>query len=186
MLHVVTTGAYYPPVVTTWKIFTTEAFYLTTGTLCSGDDTIDNITLKMDLLSRGNWISSSYSTDGRNLRTIVITVSRTILAEYCVSAKSSVFLLGLILLHNTRIFGILDQIGDHFGGVDDDIYKSLIVMFSVDEDENLDKKKTGRKYKRWHRNLVLFQYWQILVSSDILALNWDWNTTSLYSIHLHI
>ena len=54
----------------------------------------------------------------------------------------------LILLHNTRIFGILDQIGDHFGGVDDDIYKSLIVMFSVDEDENLDKKKTGRKYKR--------------------------------------
>ena len=113
--------------------------------MCSGDDTIDNITLKMDLLSRGNWISSSYSTDGRNLRTIVITVSRTILAEYCVSAKSSVFLLGLILLHNTRIFGILDQIGDH---LDNNIYKSLIVMLSVDEDENLDKKKTGRKYKR--------------------------------------
>ena len=89
----------------------------------------------------------------------------------------------LILLHNTRIFGILDQIGDH---LDNNIYKSLIVMLSVDEDENLDKKKTGRKYKRWHRNLVLFQYWQILVSSDILALNWDWNTTSLYSIHLHI
>ena len=121
---------------------------MTTGTLCSGDDTIDNITLKMDLLSRGNWISSSCSTDGRNLRTIVITVSRTILAEYCASAKSSVFLLGLILLQNTRIFGILDQIGDHLGGVDDNIYKSLIMMFSVDEDENLDKKKTGRKYKR--------------------------------------
>ena len=51
----------------------------------------------------------------------------------------------LILLHNTRIFGILDQIGDH---LDNNIYKSLIVMLSVDEDENLDKKKTGRKYKR--------------------------------------
>ena len=35
MLHAVTTGAYYPPVVTTWKILTTGAFYLTTGTLCS-------------------------------------------------------------------------------------------------------------------------------------------------------
>ena len=34
MLHVVTTGAYYP-VVTTWKIFTTGASYLTTGTLCN-------------------------------------------------------------------------------------------------------------------------------------------------------
>ena len=31
MLHVVTTGAYYPPLVTTWKIFTTGAPYLTTG-----------------------------------------------------------------------------------------------------------------------------------------------------------
>ena len=79
MLHVVTTGAYYPPVVTTWKILTTGASYLTTGILCSGDNTIDNITLKMDLLSRGNWISSSCSTDWRNLRTIVITVSRTTL-----------------------------------------------------------------------------------------------------------
>ena len=29
MLHVVTTGAYYPPVVTTKKIFTTGASYLT-------------------------------------------------------------------------------------------------------------------------------------------------------------
>ena len=54
----------------------------------------------------------------------------------------------LILLEITRIFGILDQLGDHLGGVDDNIYKSLTVMFSVDEDENLDKKKTGRKYKR--------------------------------------
>ena len=36
MLQVVTTGAYYPLVVfTTWKIFTTGASYLTTGTLCS-------------------------------------------------------------------------------------------------------------------------------------------------------
>ena len=35
MLHAVTTGAYNPPVVTTWKIFTTGASYLTTGTLCS-------------------------------------------------------------------------------------------------------------------------------------------------------
>ena len=35
MLHVVTTGAYYLPVVTTWKILTTEASYLTTGTLCN-------------------------------------------------------------------------------------------------------------------------------------------------------
>ena len=36
MLHLVTTGAYYPPVVTAWKISTTGASYLTTGTLCSG------------------------------------------------------------------------------------------------------------------------------------------------------
>ena len=35
MLHVVTTGAYHPPVVTTWKILTTGTSYLTTGTLCS-------------------------------------------------------------------------------------------------------------------------------------------------------
>ena len=35
MLHVVTTGAYYPPVVITWKILTTGASYLTTGTLCT-------------------------------------------------------------------------------------------------------------------------------------------------------
>ena len=36
MLHVVTTGAYYPPVVTTWKILTTGASQLTAGPLCSG------------------------------------------------------------------------------------------------------------------------------------------------------
>ena len=36
MLHVVTTGAYYPPVVTTWKILTTEASQLTAGPLCKG------------------------------------------------------------------------------------------------------------------------------------------------------
>ena len=36
MLHVVTTGAYYPPVVTTWKILTTGASQLTAGSLCSG------------------------------------------------------------------------------------------------------------------------------------------------------
>ena len=35
MLHVVTAGAYYTPVVTTWKILTTGASYLTTGTLCN-------------------------------------------------------------------------------------------------------------------------------------------------------
>ena len=35
MLHVVTTRAYYPPVVTTWKILTTGASYLTAGALCS-------------------------------------------------------------------------------------------------------------------------------------------------------
>ena len=35
MLHVLITGAYYPPVVTTWKILTTGAFYLTTGALYS-------------------------------------------------------------------------------------------------------------------------------------------------------
>ena len=35
MLHVVTAGAYYPPVFTTWKIFTTGASYLTKGTLCN-------------------------------------------------------------------------------------------------------------------------------------------------------
>ena len=35
MLHVVTTGAYYPPVVTTWKILTTGASQLTAVSLCS-------------------------------------------------------------------------------------------------------------------------------------------------------
>ena len=35
MLHVVTTGAYYPPVVTTWKNFTKVASYLTMGTFCN-------------------------------------------------------------------------------------------------------------------------------------------------------
>ena len=35
MLHVVTTGAYYPPVVTTWKILTTGASQLTAGPLCT-------------------------------------------------------------------------------------------------------------------------------------------------------
>ena len=34
MLHVVTTGAYYRPVVTTWKILTTGASLLTVGPLC--------------------------------------------------------------------------------------------------------------------------------------------------------
>ena len=36
MLHVVTTGAYYPPVVTNWKILTTGASQLTAVSLCSG------------------------------------------------------------------------------------------------------------------------------------------------------
>ena len=35
MHKVVTTGAHYPPVVITWKILTTGASYLTTGTLCT-------------------------------------------------------------------------------------------------------------------------------------------------------
>ena len=35
MLHVVTTGAYYPPVVTTWKILTTGASQLTAVSLCN-------------------------------------------------------------------------------------------------------------------------------------------------------
>ena len=35
MLYAVTTGAYYPPVVTTWKILTTGTSYLTSGALCS-------------------------------------------------------------------------------------------------------------------------------------------------------
>ena len=35
MLHVVTTGAYYPPVVTTWKILTTGASQLTAVSLCT-------------------------------------------------------------------------------------------------------------------------------------------------------
>ena len=36
MLHVVTIGAYYPPVFTTWKILTTRASQLTVGLLCRG------------------------------------------------------------------------------------------------------------------------------------------------------
>ena len=35
MLHVVITGTYHPPVITTWQILTTGASYLTTGTLCT-------------------------------------------------------------------------------------------------------------------------------------------------------
>ena len=35
MLHVVTTGAYYPPVVTTWKIKTTGASQLKAVSLCN-------------------------------------------------------------------------------------------------------------------------------------------------------
>ena len=35
MLHAVTTGAYYPPVDTTWKILTTGASQLTAGALCN-------------------------------------------------------------------------------------------------------------------------------------------------------
>ena len=34
MLQVVSTGAYYPPVDTTWKILTTGASQLTAGPLC--------------------------------------------------------------------------------------------------------------------------------------------------------
>ena len=44
MLHVVITGTYYPPVITTWQILTTGASYLTTGALCSV--TINMIILK--------------------------------------------------------------------------------------------------------------------------------------------
>ena len=36
MLHVVTTGAHYPPEVTTWKILTNGPSYLTAGPLCTG------------------------------------------------------------------------------------------------------------------------------------------------------
>ena len=36
MLQVVSTGAYYPPVDTTWKILTTGASQLTAGALCGG------------------------------------------------------------------------------------------------------------------------------------------------------
>ena len=34
MLHAVNTGAYYPPVDTTWKILTTGTSQLTAGALC--------------------------------------------------------------------------------------------------------------------------------------------------------
>ena len=49
MLHAVTTGAYYPPVVTTWKIFTTGESYLTTGTLCTvlGTDYKERLVVEM-------------------------------------------------------------------------------------------------------------------------------------------
>ena len=36
MLQVVSTGVYYPPVDTTWKILTTGASQLTAGALCNG------------------------------------------------------------------------------------------------------------------------------------------------------
>ena len=49
MLHAVTTGAYNPPVVTTWKVFTTGESYLTTGTLCTvrGTDYKERLVVKM-------------------------------------------------------------------------------------------------------------------------------------------
>ena len=43
MLHVVTTGAYYPPVATTWKILTTGASQLTAGSLCSGGGAVGEV-----------------------------------------------------------------------------------------------------------------------------------------------
>ena len=49
MLHAVTTGAYNPPVVTTWKVFTTGESYLTTGTLCTvlGTDYKERLVVEM-------------------------------------------------------------------------------------------------------------------------------------------
>ena len=43
MLHVVTTEAYYPPVVTTWKILTTGASQLTAGPLCTGTGLLETV-----------------------------------------------------------------------------------------------------------------------------------------------
>ena len=55
MFHVVTTGAYYPPVVTTWKILTTGASQLTAVSLCTGTHAESNpdqdTSLKSQLLS---------------------------------------------------------------------------------------------------------------------------------------
>ena len=42
MLQVVSTGAYYPPVDTTWKILTTGASQLTAGALCTVVDAVDD------------------------------------------------------------------------------------------------------------------------------------------------
>ena len=50
MLHVVTTGAFYPPVVTTLKIFITGASYLTTGTLCNVRSRLNKVLLDAILL----------------------------------------------------------------------------------------------------------------------------------------
>ena len=58
MLHIVTTGAYYPPVVTTWKILTTGSSQLTAGALCSGpclkSVTLDYSAIQQDFFLSGN------------------------------------------------------------------------------------------------------------------------------------
>ena len=54
MLQVVSTGAYYPPVDTTWKILTTGASYLTAGALCS--EAVNDKGKQLDQVHLAWWI----------------------------------------------------------------------------------------------------------------------------------
>ena len=52
MLQVVSTGAYYPPVDTTWKILTTGASQLTAGALCNAMVLMDHSPLNFHNFDR--------------------------------------------------------------------------------------------------------------------------------------
>ena len=60
MLHVVTTGAYYPPVDTTWKILTTGASQLTVVSLCIVTD--ENVSIIVEYAAGGD-LSGQFSKD---------------------------------------------------------------------------------------------------------------------------
>ena len=59
MLQVVSTGAYYPPVDTTWKILTTGASQLTAGPLCNGGNIWEFDSSVAGPTSNEGWLDSN-------------------------------------------------------------------------------------------------------------------------------